>query len=323
MPDPGRNPPGSALIACLAALAVLGGAATAEARTGLAPVTIESGLDRGLAPRVERAAVAALARTGIDPPPTRVLGRRLGPTNPGETVSTERYVAAGRDLGLDVIAALAVRRAGSDSVEVEIRVVVVETGDEHSYLVTAGATTIAAEVGRFLKRLFASVRAWEGDLVAVELAVDRSRDSSYRRFLRERGQEDTSFAAWAHGEAERRRTASLVLGISIPVVLAGATVGLGVSTRDIWEEEEVPLGGLMFTSVTYARGWTALGLVIGTAGTIAAPLIAVWRYRAHEEDMHRLRPLLQDGAASPSPVSWSLAPSVLPGGAGLELTFRI
>jgi hypothetical protein len=311
------------LAACLAALAVIGGAASALARTGLAPVTIESGLDRGLASRVESAALSALARTGIDPPSPRVLGRRFGPAKQGETVSTERCVDVGRDLGLDVVVALAVRRGPDDGVEVEIRVVVVETGDEYRFLVNATAAHVPVEVGRFLTRLFASVRAWEGDLVAVEQALGRSRDSAYQRFLRASGQGDASFAEWAYCEAERRRTASLVLGISIPVILAGATVGLGVATRGIWREDEGSLGGLLFTSVTYTRGWTALGLVVGTAGTLAAPLIAIWRYRTHEEDMRNLQPLLPDGAASPSAVSWSLAPSVYPGGAVLELTLRI
>ena len=320
-----RDPKQVLLAFCAFAIAVvLCGAA--EARTGLVPVVVEGGLGLELGEDVQHTALRTLAKHGVNPPEPWALLPHLGLANPTDPPTTAQCIAAGGALGLDVVAIIRVRPSAA-GMEAEMRVVVVETRKEYRYSTTSDIRHALRAVHDLVTLVFEDLRAWDTDLLDVEHALGRDRDRLYVRYLASDGQAG-SFAGYMYDRAERRKHLSLALAITVPTLIAGATVAFGVGTRGIWINEESDNEDDCFTCgigdilIGVARVAVVLGIAIGTAGAILSGVGAGFSHFMRKKEMERLRPLLSGARADPPPVSWQIAPYASPEGGGLALDLR-
>jgi len=315
--------PKTILFAVIAVAIASSWCGASAARTGLAPVVAEGGFGLKMAQKVERAALRALTIQGVNPPKPATLAPHLGLASSTDPPSTAQCVAAGEALGLDVVVVIRVRQSAAGDAESELRVVVVETGKEYLYHVRSPASLAPSEVRALVYDVFGPIRIWEGDLIDVEHALGRDMDRLYARFMA-RGRQTGSFAEYMYNRAERRKHVSLALAITLPTLIAGATVAFGVGTRGIWIDEESDNVDDCFTCgigdilIVVARVAVVLGIVIGTGGAIASGVGGHLAYSDRKKEMTRLRPLL----AEPPPVSWHVAPYASPEGGGLALDLR-
>jgi hypothetical protein len=326
---PGNIFPATAL-ACGAVAIAVAWCGAAEAKTGLAPVVAEGGLGLKVARKAERAALKILAKHGVNSPAPATIEAKLGLAGPTDPPTTAQCVAAGRALGLDVIVALRLRPTG-DLVEVEVRVVVVDSGTEHVYTANDDAAHVPRAVQNLVLAVFDDVRTWDTELVDVERALGRDEDKPYARWLADDDSEKGTFARYMHDRAARRRNASVVVGIALPILVASATVWFGYATRGIWRDlqhnEEDDDGvciacGLGDILLGVARVGVVIGYVAGIALTLVSAAVPIAIYGHRTREMARLRPLLTDEAAEPPAIVWSFAPYASPEGAGLALDLR-
>jgi hypothetical protein len=320
--------PATALALSFGAIAIAWCGA-AEAKTGLVPVVAEGELGLKMAQKVERAAIKALMRNGVNPPRPAALLPHLDLASPTDPPTTAQCVAAGEALNLDIVVVIRVR-PWADAVETEMRVVVVETRKEYLYAVHEDAAYMPREVGELVADVFGNIRAWNADLIDVEHAQGRDEDKLYGRYLGDAGPQASTFAQYAYDRAERGRNVSLGLGIAIPTILAAATVWFGIATRGVWENRIADPGDSEYGVIIWfadmaiiaARVIVVLVLVVGAAATAVSVAISTLMYKRHEKEMNRLSTLVSGASAEPPPVSWNVAPYLSPEGGGLALDLQ-
>jgi len=309
----------------------------AEAKTGLAPVVVDASLGVVYSRAVGSAIRDALRLNGVDPPPSGKISARLGPSFPKKAPSTAQCVAAGKDLGLDLLLLIRIRNLDSGTrLQTELRAVVVETGEDRRYeqqtlipdterrpvrLVVAAAKSLLQEVVE-------EVRAQEPDLAGVEQALHRDCDEDYAEYRIAGAAKEIAFADHMYLEADKRMRDGKVVAIAIPTVLIAitTTVLLAGFKPWTWDDEEDgsdPNGmGSGFIELFRNFGFVLVAIV-GYGASIATLIGGIHMYSEGKEDVGRLRPLVPIPPKRAEPeVELAFAPYASPSGGGLALDLR-
>jgi len=225
---------------CFVLAAALAWCGVAAAKTGLAPVVVEGTTDSRIAQRIENAVLRALARNGPNPPRPLEVAAALGLPSPADRPTVEQCVAAGKKLGLDVIAVIRVH-LHEGTASVELRVVTVADGEERRYLAAADPRSVARGAVNLVAVAFAELRGWDTDHVDVEHALRRDLDAEHAEYAAAAYEPPLTFAEHLYLEAEKRERNGKAAAIIVPTIFTLTTAALVYAwIARPWEPDEDP-----------------------------------------------------------------------------------
>jgi hypothetical protein len=321
----------STLIAtCVGFLAVIS-ALPAEARIGVAPAVSGDESVAKLEKGVTRDVVDQLRLVGVDPPRPEVVAAHLGTA--GEP-SVAQCVAAGKSLGLDVLAWIRIRRFSpqSDQLVAILHVVIVATGAETVHEVDASGSELRGAVRGLVQQVLAPLRVGSDTKVAdAEQALGRNCDKEYAIYGKSNVATALAFPEYLYAKADRRMRAGRAAAIIVPVALAGLTTGvlLGAFEPWKWNDNEQDSDGDSTNCVSCGFGelfrdfaFIAVAAV-GYGAALTALMLSLHAYVRGKRDLAALRPLVIGEPTLPKeerPFEISLLPRT--GGAGLSALLR-